>query len=231
VLLNPGTEVDKNWLCELIKVMEADRNIGAAQCKLMLMHERRRFDSAGVLIDCFGCVTSRGFQEKDVGQYDKVDEIFCAKGSASAVRRSVLNEVGFFDDDYFVYYEDTDLSWRIWLIGYRVVFLPKSVVYHVGESSLSRIPKGYYRQSFYLSERNNMRTVLKNFATSTLFWILLRYFALSLTEFIFLTSCRKIKFTSAEVRALAWNIMNFRETWRRHLSIQHIRIVSDKVIK
>jgi len=68
--------------------------------------------------------------EEDNGQYDHSDEIFHAKGAAIAVRKSVTDEVGLFDETFFINYEDVDLCWRIWLRGYRVVFCPRSIVYH-----------------------------------------------------------------------------------------------------
>ena len=97
VFLNNDTEVDPSWLLEISKVFSSDRNIAAAQCKLLQLDDRKTLESAGHYIDYFGIAHIRGENEVDLGQYDNVDEIFGATGAAFIVRSDVFNEVkGFF---------------------------------------------------------------------------------------------------------------------------------------
>ncbi|MEM3390319.1 MAG: glycosyltransferase family 2 protein [Thermoproteota archaeon] len=84
------------------------------------------------MIDYYGRTWHRGANEYDRGQYNSVGETFYAQGAAIVVRRKVINEIGLFEPSYFIYYEETDLCWRIWLAGYRVVVIPEAVVYHYG---------------------------------------------------------------------------------------------------
>src|SRR5260370_20895095 len=70
-------------------------------------------------------------------------EIFAAKGAGMIIRASVLRDVGGFDPDFFAYLEDSDLSWRIWLAGWRVLCVPDSVVFHRGGGTASRLPSTF----------------------------------------------------------------------------------------
>ncbi|GFP43541.1 rhamnosyltransferase, partial [Candidatus Hakubella thermalkaliphila] len=94
VFLNIDTEVDPRWLKELITVVESDQTIGAAQCKLLMMHDRRRFDSAGGLLDYCGVEWPKNVRVYDLGQYDDVRDIFYAKGAAMLVREAGLEGKG-----------------------------------------------------------------------------------------------------------------------------------------
>ncbi len=238
VLLNDDTKVDKNWLSEVIKVMQNDSTIGIAQCKLLLMLDPKRFDGAGQMSDFYGFAIARGNKEIDHGQYDEIKEIFSASGAALVIRSKILNEIGgLFDDDYFLYHEDLDLCWRAWLRGHRTVFVPKSIVFHAREASLYKVNKVgtqktdvYYRRSAFFMERNNLLSLLKNYSTSTLLKILPRYFSLSTAEFILFIALLKIRFATAVIRAYIWNVINFKKTWKKHLIIQQNRLVSDDVI-
>jgi GT2 family glycosyltransferase len=227
VLLNTDTEVDENWLSELIKVMESDRNIGAAQCKLISMYERRRFDSAGGFIDRFGFPIVRGLQEEDVGQYDKVDEIFWAKGAAFAVRSNVLNEVGSFDNDFFLEYEETDLCWRIWLRGYRIVFVPKSVVFHVGKASISQGSGRINLTAQYHLHKNQIMSLLKNYELFNLIrYVPVVVFLKVLSDFESLKSYNFVR-----VKGIIYNLRNFDKIWKKRIKVQNeVRREKDAVI-
>lgn len=232
-LLNNDTVVDQQWIFEVVKVMESDYTIGCAQCKLLLLKNPKIFDTAGQLIDIYGFAVARGYKQTDKGQYDKVTDIFSACGAAMVIRKTVLNKLkDFFDVEYFCYHEDVDLCWRIWLRGYRTVFIPKAIVFHGRESSLSKLHKNkqYYRKSSFMIERNTLRTLLKNYSTSTLLKVLPMYLALSIIGFIFFIISFKMQFAIAEIKAYFWNILHFTDTWNLHLSIQDSRKISDKVI-
>jgi GT2 family glycosyltransferase len=219
VFLDNDTEVCKNWLWELVRVLESDHTIGAAQCKLISVCDKKRFDSAGGLVDGFGFPVERGAQEKDVGQYDKLDEIFWAKGAAFAVRRNVLIEAGYFDSDYFLEYEEIDLCWRIWLRGYRIVFVPSSVVFHVGGGA--PIFKGYHYH------KNHITTLLKNYALSNLAW--------RLPLVIFLKVVAEIESSksgqSARLKGILYNARNLRQIWIKRTIVQkYVRRKGDSAI-
>ena len=86
-----------------------------------------------VLTDGYGA--DRGYQEIDTGQFDNPEEVFTACGNGMAIRTEVGHEVGWFDDDFFLYYEDTDLSWRIRARGYQIRYVPTAVLRHIHSAS------------------------------------------------------------------------------------------------
>jgi len=161
VILNIDTEVDKEWLTELVKVMEQDTAIGVAQPKLLLLDDKTIFDSAGDYIDFFGAACRRGgdWFEKDHGQYDTIHDIFSARGAAIITRKKLVEEIGLFDDDYFLDYEDIDFCWRVRLYGKRVVMIPASIVYHKTGGISSKEP----RLKNIHPLKNRMMTLIKNY--------------------------------------------------------------------
>ncbi|HLD19713.1 MAG TPA: glycosyltransferase family 2 protein [Patescibacteria group bacterium] len=161
VLLNPDTVVDKNWLNELIACMEADKNVGAAQSLLLLHEYPDKINSAGnELFYCgIGYVGAMG-AERTTAEKNGVHDIGYASGAAVCYRASVLNETGLFYPDFF-YMEDADLSWRIRLLGYRVIVCPQSVVWHN-----YRYSKGIYKMKAI--ELNRHKIVLQNYRVATL---------------------------------------------------------------
>jgi len=215
VFLNNDTEVDRNWLCELVTVMESDRNIGAAQGKLISTYNRKRFDNVGGFIDRLGFSILRGLQEEDEGQYDKCSEIFFAIGAAFAVRRNVLNEVGLFDYAYFLYYEDVDLCWRIQLRGYKIVFVPKCVVFHAGGAS-SRKERLYKNLPEYHKHKNHITTLLKNYELFNLIrYMPVAVFLEVLSDFVSFKSDRFVR-----IRGIIYNIGNFDKIWKKRIEVQ-----------
>lgn len=216
VLLNNDTEVDKNWLLELVRVMESDRSIGAAQCKIISMNVRKRLDSAGGFVDRLGFPIERGAGEEDMGQYDNEDEIFYAKGTGFAVRSSVLNETGSFDRDYFLYFEETDLCWRIWLRGYRIVFAPISIVYHLGFASIF-VPRARKNLTYeYHNTKNQIMTLLKNYELSNLVkYVPTVVFLKALFDFATFRSDHFMR-----VRGILYVIRNFDKIWIKRKNIQ-----------
>jgi GT2 family glycosyltransferase len=227
VLLNNDTRVHKKWLRELVKVMGSDRNIGAAQPKLLLDDEIH-IDAAGGFLDYFGRVYQRGVFEEDRGQYDRVDEIFYAKGAAAMFKRKVLREVGVLDPDYFIYYEETDLCWRIWLRGYKIVYVPSSVVYHKGGATMGtkRSP-----EAIFSDRKNHITTLIKNYSLRNL----ARYLPPILTRMLLFSVKLALKgrrdMAAAYLKAIIWNIVNLRELWKKRMYVQHvIRRVSDKEV-
>ncbi|HEX5585697.1 MAG TPA: glycosyltransferase [Acidimicrobiia bacterium] len=100
----------------------------------------------------------RGFLEPDHGQYDEPDEVFAWCGGAALLSVRYLRDVGIFDDRYFMYYEDTDLSWRGRLAGWRYVYVPESVVRHEHAAS-SREGSAMFT---HFVERNRFVTLARN---------------------------------------------------------------------
>lgn len=175
VLLNSDVEVTPHWIEPVIEQMEQDRQIVAAQPKLLMYDQRDTFEyagGAGGFIDKYGYPFCRGrlftTLEKDKGQYDDPCEIFWASGAAMFVKSELWHKLGGLDGDFFAHMEEIDFCWRAKNSGYKVVYCPHSVIYHVGGGTL---PKCSPRKTF-LNFRNNMALLYKNLPQNRLWWVL-----------------------------------------------------------
>ena len=128
-LLNSDAITDKNWLKNLVDFLDKHPKTGIATSKI-LNQTGEYLDSTGENYSIWGLPFPRGRREADTGQYDNARWVFGASGGASLYRIEMLNEIGFFDEDFFAYYEDVDISFRAQLTGWKVAYVPKAVVYH-----------------------------------------------------------------------------------------------------
>jgi GT2 family glycosyltransferase len=160
-LLNDDVVVVPGWLDPLVAALDADPTVGAAQPTLLSgWHEGASVldldgavvDGTGVVVDRFGAGSDRdrGRPWSEVG--DAVDEIEAFTGGAVLIRRSAVDEVGGFDERFFLYYEDVELSRRMRRSGWRLVHVPASVVWHVGSASTASLGDDRRR----LQERNRL---------------------------------------------------------------------------
>jgi hypothetical protein len=219
-LLNNDTEVHEGWIKEMVEVLARDEKIGACASKMLLFDRRDLLNSGGGAVNYVGHAWPEGLFEKDRGQYKK-REIDLACAGAFMVKAKVLREVGLFDEDYFIYAEDTDLSWRIRLAGYRILFVPEAVVYH------KYSPTFESKEKFYLLERNRLTTILKNYSVKSL--VLLSpgiLFAEGAALFYALMTGWFWK----KLKGYWWNITNIARILEKRRHAQSLRRVSDSVI-
>lgn len=134
-LLNNDAAADKDWLKRLVGFLDKNTKAGIVTSKI-LDGQKTGLDSTGDLYTIWGLPYPRGRGEADRGQYDKGAWVFGASGGASLYRVEMLTRIGLFDEDFFAYYEDVDLSFRAQLAGWRVGYEPRAVVYHqIGATS------------------------------------------------------------------------------------------------
>lgn len=138
---NDDAVADKRWLKQLMDFLDTHPKYGAAACKV-LTFDRERLDSTGDYYTNWGLPYPRGRRGYNTHKYDDQTEIFAASGAASLFRVKALQEVGLFDEDFFAYYEDVDLSFRLQLAGWKVAYVPSAQVYHHIGLTSSRI-KGF----------------------------------------------------------------------------------------
>ncbi len=160
VPLNNDTEVAPGWAQALVEALRRYPDAGMAASKILLFERRDTLHSAGDAFGTDGIPINRGVWQKDEGQFDDDTYIFGGCGGAVAYRRAMLEDIGFFDEDYFMYLEDVDLNWRAQIAGYRAVFAPKAIVYHHLSASGGGVIASYY------TGRNTIFMLVKNLPSS-----------------------------------------------------------------
>jgi GT2 family glycosyltransferase len=140
-LLNNDAPADKRWLENLVKKLDQNSKIGITTSKI-LSADSSFIDSTGDYYTIWGLPYPRGRNETDVDKYDSETTIFGASGGASLYRTRMIKEIGLFDEDFFAYYEDVDLSFRAQLAGWKVTYVPEAKVYHQISATSGKI-KGF----------------------------------------------------------------------------------------
>jgi len=227
--LDHDTEVDPNWLKEAVGIMESDQTIGGAQCKLLLVDHRNMFDYAGDYLSQYGFLFQRvNFMEVDNGQFDEVVELFGAKSAGMIVRQEALMNIGGFDEDYFIYMEETDLCWRMWLNNYRVIFMPTSVVYHAfGRKAKLTSPHTKFLVKYH-GTKNYITTLIKNFDTWNIIKILPIHIVLWIGIIIWHVIMGRLNEANWITKGVLYNLTHLRSIWIKRMTIQSsVRKLSD----
>jgi hypothetical protein len=224
--LNFDTKAMPTAVENLVSILKGHPSVAAAQSKLLMMSDRKKLDSTGDFICTVGWPYSRGKGIIDRGQYDSKREIFSARGAAMLVRQRVFHEVDGFDADYFMYYEDVDLSWRLRLRGYSINFAASSVVYHVAGAASGNQGHAITAPSFY-SGRNYIATLVKNFETRSLLTFGIGHLMVQAATILYLISKRRAHEAFGFTVALLAAVKDFRRNWKKRLIVQSIRHVSD----
>jgi GT2 family glycosyltransferase len=154
---NSDAVADSYWLERLMQALDQNPEVGIAACKL-LNADGTRIDSTGDCYTSWGLPFPRGRHEQDLDKYDDDLEIFGASGGASLYRVAMLNQVGLFDEDFFAYLEDVDLSFRTQLAGWKIRYVPESLAYHQIAGTSSRVSGFATRQQC----RNAPQLLIKN---------------------------------------------------------------------
>lgn len=163
-VLNNDVRVDKNWLFHLNEALDKNPHVGFCACKMLNLRNQGLIDSVGNGYTRQGVGSVYGFKEKDVGQYDYDHEVFGACAGAAIYRREMLDRIGLFDENYFSYLEDVDLSVRARLFGYRCLYVHKAVVYHLGSASTGETI--FNPIKVRLLVKNYINTLVKNMPLS-----------------------------------------------------------------
>jgi GT2 family glycosyltransferase len=158
VLLNNDTAVDVNWLKELIAVVDRDQEVAIVGSKLLFKNNPGEIQNAASYLTNRGDGGDLGSYQPDEGQYDTIRESMAVCGASMLIRRTLMEDIGALDEDFFAYYEDMDLCYRTRLYGKKVVFTSKSVVYHIHSAT-----SGEWSPTFtFLVLRNKLLIHLKN---------------------------------------------------------------------
>jgi len=166
LFLNNDTWVDSKFISEMINVLNHDKNI--AICQSLILQPNGEVDSSGDFIDEIGV----SFSSKE--KVDDTRTILSAKGASMLVRKDVFESLGGFDEKFFVSFEDVDFGWRSWILGYRAVVCPKSIVSHVGGQTIKDIKP----EIIFHGLKNQISMKITNFENTRVFKSLVLFFIL-----------------------------------------------------
>lgn len=226
LFLNNDTKVSKNFLNILIKELASDKKMGACQPKILHWEKPGRLDSIGSFLTNTGFLFHLGFEAKDTKRLDKKIKLFSGKGSCLLFKRQVLEKIGYFNEDFFAYFEETDLCWRLWLYGYYLLYIPEAVIWHKTWGTTSRLPQDFI--SFH-AFRNRISSLITNLELGNLLLIL----PIHLLTCFFIVGCYFISGKFKNGFAIVWAVLasfkNLPQTLKTRKHVQSkIREVSDE---
>ena len=219
-LINPDAFAAPRWLETLLAAAESKPGFDVFGSKLVNAADSTLLDGTGDACHISGLVwrTAHGVPVSHLGESEC--EIFSPCAAAALYRRSALLEVGGFDEDFFCYVEDVDLGFRLRLAGYRCLYVPKSVVHHVGSGTTGGKNSDF---SVYHGHRNLVWTFVKDMP-GLLFWLLLPlHVVLNLASIIW--------FAFRGQGGVVWRakrdaLLGLPKMWRKRQQVQKSRIAS-----
>ena len=220
-LLNPDAFAEPNWLKALLMATESNSGFDVFGSKLVNASNISILDGVGDIYHVSGLAWRSGYSVTVSTLEENECEVFSPCAAAAMYRRSALAYVGGFDEDYFCYMEDVDLGFRLRLAGYRCLYVPQSVAYHVGSGTTGGQDSDFV---MYHGHRNSVWTYVKDMP-GLLFWLFLPlHLSLNLASIIWFSLRRG----RGDViwRAKRDAMVGMPKMWRKRQSIQETRAVS-----
>jgi GT2 family glycosyltransferase len=175
LLLNTDAFLPSTFLATLLEQVDQHPQYGSYAPKIVRDYDHCLLDSTGLFVTKGGKSHDRGYDEVDIGQYERLEPVFAPCGAIALYRKAALERIKwgedeYFDANFFLYYEDTDLGWRLQRAGYQCLYLPSVVGYHVRGGSVNR-KVTFFQKSLTLQRhtiKNRYLMLLKNLSLSQL---------------------------------------------------------------
>ena len=226
ILLNNDTIVPKDYVQNFLEAFKKNPNLGCAQSKLININSKK-IDSVGAYWTNSSFLYYYGINKNSsLKKYNIPLPFFSIKGASMITKKSIINQTGLFDEDFWCYYEETDFCHRLWLLGYECWYWPSAICYHANGGTSESFDNSYIQ---FHNFKNKLMSIIKNFSSSRLLYIIPVYFLVSFgIAFIKLFSNYKISI--AILKSFYWNIENLSKNISKRQSIQKKRKISDKKI-
>ena len=157
-LLNNDTRADEAWLRELENTLAEQLSVGFCASKMLFADRPDIVNSIGIGFTQAGMAADIGYGQKDGDRFRHSRPVFGACAGAAMYRKAMLNDIGIFDEDFFMWYEDVDLSFRAQLAGYKCAYVPTAVIYHVAGGTASAANNLH----LHYCSRNQVLVMVKN---------------------------------------------------------------------
>lgn len=217
--LNPDTVVEPGWLEALLRPFESDNRIGLVTSKIVLADDTERINACGNAVHITGLTLCRGLGQARHA-FNNIEDVDAVSGAAFVIRRGLFGRLEGFEEDAFLYMEDTDLSLRARLLGWRSVCAPDSVALHHYALRIGA-------QKIFYQERNRYLMLLKILKWPTLFVLLPALLLGEVISWGFVLYNDRAHFKN-KLRAYAWVINNWSKIMRKRRAVQRCREVNDR---
>lgn len=227
MILSNDTKIQNNAISQMVSLVEQDAKIGIVSPKIIQMKNIQNLHHAGSFMTYSGLLYHYGLlQDKDNKLYQKSYYIYSCNGAGFLIRKQAVQTSGLFEEDFFICYDESDLSHRIWLAGYTVVYCPQANLWHLWNATI-----GENSQLWYYNHRNHLSSFIRNLSAPYLF-ILLFNFNLILIIWFFMNII-KLRFDLAIVlpKVYFWQLIHIKQNLIKRKIIQsQIRKVTDNEI-
>ncbi len=237
LFLNNDTKVLKNFLTEMVNTIEKNEKISI--CQSLLLKSDGSVDSSGDFVDKIGIV----YNSKNLIQ--KTRKIFSARAASMLIRKSIFDKLGGFDEQFRFSFEDVDLCWRSWILGYESIIIPTSVVYHLGSTTVNK----FRNESTFHGTKNQLSMKITNFefplSIKNIFLFFGIYGSREIKIWFDYNLKGKTNMTSTKFedkiadkpnfiiifKAIFWLIRNYRYLFKKYRTINSQRTMSTKQLK
>lgn len=228
LLLNNDTWVEPGFLSKFRSAFDRIPNLGSVQSKLILMDNPSKLDVVGSYWTNSTHLYHYGLgKDGSLAEYNEPLPVFSNKGASMLISRKAIERVGLFDDDFWCYYEETDLCHRLWLAGYECWYYPDAVAHHALGGTSLQFDNAFIQ---FHNFKNKLLSFLKNFSLPTLLIVLPIYLMVNIALSFFWLAARKPRHCLALYQSFGWNIGHFGETLRKRKRIQKYRKRTDQQI-
>ena len=222
ILLNQDTEVDANWLENIIKTAQEEKDAAIFQAMLVLASDKTKLNNLGNALHFLGFGFVKNYQDDfSKYKYSRPLEIGYASGAAMLIKKEVLEKIGLLDEKFFMYMEDMDLSWRARMLRYKIILAPGAVVYHHYEFNKDK------KNFFYWNERNRWAVLLQNYSWRTLIILAPALFAVEIAMLFYSLIGN---WFAQKIKSYFWILKNLGKVIQTRRSVQLTRKVSDREI-
>lgn len=219
VFLNPDTIPHPGWLERLIELLETQPAVGLVTPKILLLAEPGKINTCGNTVHITGISLCRGVRAPETA-FGEPDRVSAVSGACFAIRRSLFVELDGFDETFFMYMEDTDLSLRARLTGCEIAYLPEAVIEH--DYALE-----FNESKIFLQERNRYLMLLKAFKWPTLFILLPALLMAEAVTWGFVL-LRERKGIAQKFLAYGWIVRNWPLVMQKRNDVQRHRRAGDR---
>ena len=232
VFFDDDVEISPYCLYHLWEFMETHPKCGMGFAKILNMERRDVFDDCGSWLTGTGFLYARsGNGRVDGGQFDKPLQILASKSATCITRRDLFISTGGFNADYFILGEETDLSWRYWLKGQEIWYIPQAVSWHAFNTKFKPKSKHYTNERIHFHGcKNYINLLLTNLGAWRLLCTLPIHISIWLVSAVGFLLTGRLMRSWHILRGIFWNLkpINLRRILQKRRRVQGSRVISDK---